>query len=102
MRIPDWLRKIFPTPNYGKWCGKNNTHGNWNDAKPIDKGDRACRVHDFRLRRAINNEEKLKADSELRKEWKNCKPKKMSRKHPLWYRRFYRRLIIIFFKNKYS
>jgi len=90
-----WFRKI-PHPSYGNWCGAKNTHIAWDGKKPIDKMDRACRYHDFKLRSAINKKEELKADAYLWKRMKKIKPKTLS-----LYGKLYRRCCLIIFKNKY-
>ena len=86
-----------PHPNYGNWCGGNNTHENWDDANPIDAGDAACRIHDFALSdadklrtRKKRADAKKKADAELRKAWHRFKPIE-------WWGKLYRRGLLFFF-----
>lgn len=96
MNLPNWMRKFCPSYigiKYGHWCGAKNTHEFQNDPEPIDVGDRACMIHDFALRES-SQDDKLKADAELWRKWKNWRPKR------LW-AKIYRKLILITFKNKY-
>lgn len=92
MKLPNWMRHL-PHPKYGDWCGAKNTHDEWMDAPPIDEGDMACMHHDFELRDATSDE-KHRADARLYTAWKAFKPKTL-------YGKFYRRLILVTFRNKY-
>ena len=91
-----WMRYLCPSYigiGYGNWCGAKRTADEWHGKSIKDDGDAACRIHDFGLRNAVDDEAKKKMDVFLYQSWKDFKPKTL-------YGKIYRRALLIAFKPK--
>ena len=90
------LRRLCPSYiglGYKNWCGAARTNDEKGKPKPEDAGDRACMVHDFRLRKSGGPKAREFADRRLHKAWKKFKPKTV-------YGKMYRFGLLLAFKPK--